>query len=51
MAKTKTVWMYYQTDGDSGFYAIKLFSTKQKADDFYKKNGSAYGAISEIVVN
>jgi len=45
-----TVWMYYTTDGDSGYYRIKLFSTKVKAERYKIQEGSAYGNIKEIEV-
>lgn len=43
--------MYYHTDGDSGYYAIKLFSSLEKALAWKKKDNSAYGGIDEIEVD
>jgi len=44
------VWMYYETDGDSGFYSIKLFSTEKKAREYAKKKNDSYGNIGELTV-
>ncbi len=41
------IYVYYETDGDSGAYGIKLFSTKEKAEEYKKKKNDAYGRISE----
>jgi|GraSoiStandDraft_4_1057263.scaffolds.fasta_scaffold00110_55 hypothetical protein len=46
-----TVWMYFHTDGDSGYYAIKLFTTRAKAEAWSKANPDAYARITEIKVN
>jgi hypothetical protein len=46
-----TVWMYYLTDGDSGYYRIKLFKTKEAAKNFLNGKGKdAYARITEIEV-
>lgn len=45
------VWMYSETDGDAGEYAIRLFSTKEKAEAWKKKQHSAYGHIQQAVVS
>ena len=45
-----TVWMYYETDGDSGYYSIQLFSTEAKAEAYRKRKQSAYGGVEQIVV-
>jgi hypothetical protein len=39
------VWMYYQSDGDSGYYNIKLFYTKEQAEAYKSKTRNAYGQI------
>jgi hypothetical protein len=48
-----TVWMFYRTDGDSGYYAIKLFYTKAQAEAWLhlRENNDGYGNISEIEVS
>jgi hypothetical protein len=48
--KALTVWMYYETDGDSGYYGIKLFATKQKADAYATQKGDAYRNVASIKV-
>lgn len=45
------VWMYYETDGDAGYYGIMLFSTKEKAQAYYDKHNKGYGIITEIEVH
>lgn len=45
-----TVWMYYTTDGDSGYYSIKLFATQAAAEKYSKKLNNAYGNITEVAV-
>lgn len=45
------VWMYYETDGDSGYYRIKLFSTEKKAEAYKKKINSAYGAVTSVMID
>lgn len=45
-----TVWMYYETDGDSGYYRIRLFSTQEKAEDWRRKRNDAYGRVSVYTV-
>lgn len=48
----KTVWMFYDTDEDSGYYDIRLFSTKEKALASYKRNhNEGYSKIEEIEVD
>lgn len=44
------VWMFYRTDGDSGYYAIKLFTTKQKAEAYLASRQDGYSRIEEMVV-
>lgn len=45
-----TVWMYYETDGDAGYYRIKLFKTEQLAEQYKKRKHDAYGGIKRIEV-
>lgn len=45
------VWMYFHTDGDSGYYAIQLFSTKAKAEAWKRKDNDAYGGIQEKIID
>lgn len=45
-----SVWMYSETDGDSGDYAIKLFSTKAKAEAYAKQLNNAYRRITEMKI-
>lgn len=45
-----TVWVYYETDGDSGWYRVALFSTVEKAEAHKKKRDSAYGRITVMTV-
>lgn len=45
-----TIYMYYETDGDSGYYSIRLFTTEQKALNYKEKMKSAYGHIKEMKV-
>ena len=44
------VWMYYETDGDSGYYNIELFITRAMANMHKKMKHSAYGKVEEIEV-
>jgi len=46
-----TVWMAYETDGDSGYYRIALFSTLEKAEEYLKALTPGYGQIKVMVVN
>lgn len=43
--------MYYETDGDSGYYAIRLFSTKWKAEKYRDKLDDAYGRVKSIEID
>lgn len=45
-----TLWIYYETDGDSGWYRVKLFHTKISADNYRKFADSAYGKVEQIDV-
>lgn len=47
---TPLLWMYYETDGDAGYYAVKLFMTKDKAERWKKHKHSAYGRIDAVGV-
>jgi hypothetical protein len=42
--------MYYETDGDSGFYAIKLFTSEKKAETYKLDKNSAYGVIKKVEI-
>jgi hypothetical protein len=50
------VWMYYETDGDSGYYAIRLFSSRKAAERYRKQLEqdtpveAAYGHIKPVEV-
>ena len=46
-----TLWMYYETDGDSGYYAIKLFRTQSEAEKWKARQKSAYGRTKQAIVN
>jgi hypothetical protein len=46
-----TIYAYYETDGDAGWYAVTLFSTKKKAEVYKKAMDSAYGNIDELIVD
>jgi hypothetical protein len=45
------LWMYYETDGDSGYYNIKLFKSKKIAEDYKRSKNDAYGQLDTIGVN
>jgi hypothetical protein len=47
---TPTVWVYYETDGDAGWYGVKLFPNKIDAERYKKLEDSAYGKIEEMRV-
>ena len=44
------VWVYYETDGDSGWYRVKVFSTMEKAEAYKRKRDSAYGHVSVMTM-
>jgi tRNA(Ile2) C34 agmatinyltransferase TiaS len=44
------IWMYYTTDGDSGYYNIKLFSVESLAIYHKEVEGNSYGRIEEVEV-
>ena len=47
----QAVWMYYETDGDSGYYGIVLFTTKAAADRHHAlQRDKAYGKVKEVEV-
>ena len=43
--------MYYETDGDAGYYHVKLFCYKEQAQAYQKKRGDSYGRVSEVEVD
>ena len=45
-----TVWLYYETDGDSGYYHLQVFASEQKARAYQKSKNSAYGNVREVGV-
>ena len=48
-----TVWMYFTTDGDAGYYRIALFTSRAKAEAWMKacrERDGAYGRVEEIAV-
>jgi ssDNA-binding Zn-finger/Zn-ribbon topoisomerase 1 len=45
------MFMYYETDGDSGYYNIKLFTSRLEAEKYHKAKGDAYGHTTEIEVD
>lgn len=45
------MWIYYETDGDSGWYSVKLFSSQQFAMQYKNDKGDAYGCVEEIPVD
>ena len=45
------VYICYHTDGDSGWYRIRIFSAKEEAEALKKRDGSAYFGISEYEVD
>lgn len=49
-AAAATVWMYYSTDGDSGYYNIRLFRTQESALAYKISLNDAYGNISSFKV-
>jgi len=50
---TQKVWMYLETDGDSGYYAVRLFTTKAKAEAYKASRTDserAYAQIKEVTL-
>ncbi len=45
------IYICCHTDGDAGWYRIRLFSTKEKAEALKKRDGSAYFEIHEEEVD
>jgi hypothetical protein len=47
------VWMYFETDGDAGYYIIRLFTTQEKAEAYKQSRPEverAYGKVQEVLV-
>lgn len=44
------VWMYYTTDGDSGYYRVKLFSSKRKAEAYLAAHQHGYSHVDAVEV-
>lgn len=46
------VWMYYETDGDSGYYGVRLFASETAAQRYREKqrDGQSYGRIKSVKV-
>ncbi len=42
------LWIYYETDGNSGWHWVKLFSSKEKAETYKKQKSDDYGHVDEI---
>jgi len=45
------LWIYYETDGDAGWYGVKLFRSKAIAEAYLVQKSSAYGHLDIINVN
>jgi hypothetical protein len=45
------LWIYYETDGDSGWYGVKLFASKAIAEAYQIQKNTAYGHLDTINVN
>jgi ssDNA-binding Zn-finger/Zn-ribbon topoisomerase 1 len=48
---SQKVYMYYETDGDAGYYAIKLFNSHEVAEAYKRQKNNAYGDISEMIIH
>lgn len=46
-----SMFVYYETDGDSGWYSVKLFTSRLEAEKYHKRKGDAYGHTAEIAVD
>jgi hypothetical protein len=46
-----TIWMYYETDGDSGYFNIKLFTNQNAAMRWKALKYSGYGKVESIEVS
>ena len=44
------LWAYFQTDGDAGWYHVRLFKTKDAAERYRSLQNSAYGRVEQIMV-
>lgn len=45
------MWIYYETDGDAGWYNVRLFSTEHLANQYRLHRQSAYAHVAEIEVD
>lgn len=45
------IWMLYDTDGDGGYYNIRLFHTQAAAEAYRKAKGTSYSSIKKIEVH
>lgn len=45
------MFVYYETYDGSGWYAIKLFTSRLEAEKYHKRKGDAYGHTDEILVD
>lgn len=45
------LWVYYRTDGDSGWYNVCLFTSEDKAWAYHRDQHSAYGQVEKIIVS
>ena len=45
------MWIYYETDGDAGWYSVRLFKHEAKAREYKEKLHDAYGHVEEITVD
>jgi ssDNA-binding Zn-finger/Zn-ribbon topoisomerase 1 len=45
------MFMYYETDGDSGYYNIRLFTSRLDAEKYHKLKNNPYGNTIEIAVD
>lgn len=43
-----TLWMYYETDGDAGYYGVTLFDNEEAAKAYKKAKHSGYGNVDAI---
>lgn len=44
----KEVWVYFETDGDSGWYHVTVFGSEKGANDHKKARKSAYGNVRKL---
>ena len=46
------LWIAYSTDGDSGWYKVRIFTTREEAEKYKKeKLQEGYGRVDEIEVD